>query len=81
MMKMGPNDARRVVWAIGTCLIFFFHVSLILTSGFCSIFVLLVFLKDGEVRLGGDDKNGPKRLQMCRLGIRYVPFFFVFFIY
>ena len=33
----------------------------------------------GRVRLGSDNKNGPKRRVLCRLGHRYVIFFsFVF---
>ena len=26
VMKTGPNNARRVVWALPMCFVFFFHV-------------------------------------------------------
>jgi hypothetical protein len=31
--------------------------------------------------VGSEDKNGPKRCRMRRLGTRYVPFFFFVFFY
>ena len=36
--KMGPNDARIIVWAVSKFFIIFFHVLLILT-------ILLIFLR------------------------------------
>ena len=37
MTKMGPNDARHVIWALGMFLNYFFRVLYILTNGFCFI--------------------------------------------
>ena len=40
----------------------------------------LCFQSTRRVRVGGDDKNGPKRRQMCRLGPRCVFFSFMSFL-
>jgi hypothetical protein len=78
--NMGPNDVSDVVWAISTYFFFFFHVFLIITNGFILFRFYQCYKRTGGVRLGGDNKNGPKRCQTRRLGLRYV-FFFIFVLF
>jgi len=74
MTRMGPNDARRVVWAIGV----FFYISFVF---FFTLTNILQYIHDVCDREDGDDENGPKRCQTRRLGHRCVffNFFCVFF--
>ena len=53
--KMGPNDARRIVWALGMCLFFSLRV-------FFFIDVFLVVGHPFHLRIPG---TGPKRLHRC----------------
>ena len=76
--KTGPNDARRVVWALGMFLFLFFRVLYILTNGFlfylCRLY--LCSICTGGVQMDGDHENGPKRHQTRLLGLRYYLFNF-----
>jgi hypothetical protein len=63
---MGPNDARRVVWAFRMFFFPFFRVLLLLTTVLGTIYL----------REGGDDENGPKRRVWRRLGYSQVIFSF-----
>ena len=61
----GPNDAGRVVWAIGKLFYFFIRVFLILTN----LYSLYLCLEEWEwVVEGADDNNGPRRRILRRLG-------------
>ena len=53
--KMGPNDTRRVVWAIGAS--FFLCVFYMLTIDFR---FYLHYEGTVRVRVGADDEDGPK---------------------
>jgi hypothetical protein len=90
--KKGPNDARRVVWALGTC--FFFCVLFYIYYLMFYIYLGFHYIRGGlgwatstkkvyaEGWVGGNNKNGPKRRQMRRLGSRYVFYYLAcFFIY
>ena len=57
-MRTGPNDARRVVWALGEFFLSFFRLFLIPTYN------------EKRDRVGRDDKNRPKRRVWRRLGPR-----------
>jgi hypothetical protein len=73
--KTGPDDTRRVVWAIGTR---FFFLRVFYTY-YLIIYIMFRYYLYVEgtkrVRVGGDDENGPRRHQTRRLGPRYVFFF------
>jgi hypothetical protein len=56
--KTGPNDVKRVVWAIRK---FFFPF-------FCILISLMTVFRYYYLREGGDHENGPKRRQTRRLG-------------
>ena len=63
--KMGPNNAKCIVWAISKFFPSFSHVLLILII---KIRLLLMFLTDGWLTDGRDDDNRPKRRVCRRLG-------------
>ena len=55
--RTGPNDANRVVWAIGTCFFLLFVFFLLLNN----IYRYYGYNKATEgLREGGDEENGPK---------------------
>jgi hypothetical protein len=63
----GPNDARRVVWALGEFFFHFFRVFLVLND----VHRHYGLPKGMEGLSGGSDNdNGPKRRVLCRLGPR-----------
>ena len=62
MRKTGPNDTSCVVWAKGMCFFFLFHILLNLTNFFALLRCYSSLKTTGWVRLGCDEKNGPKRL-------------------
>ena len=53
--KMGPNDARCIIWALGE-FIYFFRVLFILTAYISSNLQNTLL---GDDRVGVDDGNGP----------------------
>ena len=53
MRLTGPNDARRVVWAIGTCFFFFFCIFSILTN------VSRLYSTGYVIERAGMTKTGP----------------------
>ena len=72
--RTSPNDANRVVWAIGTCFLLLFVFLLLLNN----IYRNYGYNKATEgLREGGDEENGPKRRESHRLGHWYVFFFFL----
>src|ERR1700678_1818896 len=61
--KMGPNDARHVIWALGTMffiLKFFRAILYILTNQFLFYLVCFSVLQDGK---GSDGRRSQKRAQ------------------
>src|ERR1700678_1624566 len=79
--KTGPNDARRIVWALGIFLFSFFRVLYILTSGFLFYLGCIYVLKAQE---GFDRRRSRKRAQTTpdtSFGPRYYVFDFNFFWY
>jgi hypothetical protein len=63
----GPNDARRVVWALGE----FFFISVVFFYLFNDVYRYYGRSKGTEGFSGGnDDDNGPKRRETRRLGPR-----------
>ena len=62
--RTGPNDANRVIWAIGTC---FF---LLLNNIYYGYNKAMEGLREGS-----NEENGPKRCDSRRLGHWYVFFF------
>ena len=70
--RTGPNDATRVVWAIGMCFFLLFVFFLLLNN----IYSYYGYNKATEgLREGSDEENGPKRRESRRLGHWYVFFF------
>ena len=63
--KSGPNDAGRVVWAIGMFFFSFFRIFLLLTSLFM---FYSCYTGMGRLREGCSDENGPNRRRSRRLG-------------
>ena len=74
-MRTGPNDARRVIWALGV-------------SFFCPFFSIFNYfsfyidtsygIRDGE---GGNDENGPKRMRdasVWAISKFFISFSFIF---
>jgi hypothetical protein len=69
--KKGPDDARRVVWALSRFFFKFFPCFLYTNSWFCVFFRFYLRSKSpGRATMGGDDDKGPKRRQTRRLGHR-----------
>ena len=83
--KKGPNDARHVVWAIGTCffkMYYLFFIFLLLWApvphlwpGRCPQRPTKAHISQQRPMQAHKDKKGPKRCQMRRLGHRYIFFF------
>ena len=69
-METGPNDAKRIVWAIREVFIYLSHVLLLLTS------VFRYYLSTGRLRYR-DHENGPKRRETRRLGHSQIFSFFL----
>ena len=70
MRITGPNDAFRVVWAIGTCFFFFLRSFYILIIISCIHRLLYTYYTTWRGTGGSDDEKWPKRLGMSRLGTR-----------
>ena len=66
--KMGPNDARRVVWAIGmySFLEIIFFISQLMNYATYRFYLSIEDMKEG--RVGSGNENGPKQHQMRHLG-------------
>src|SRR5271155_625257 len=77
----GPNDASGVVWA--SCMFFFCFCLcfLLLANDFYLFRSSLFFSGTQRATVAGDDHNGPKRRQMCRLGLSMCFFFLMCFLY
>ena len=73
-VKTGPNDARRVVWAIGE--FFLIYSSCFFSTNWCFIEA------NNEIcdRKASHDENGPKRCHVRRLGPRWLLLLFVLFL-
>ena len=73
---MGPNDAKRVVWAIQEFFIYLFHVLLLLTS------VFRYYLSTGRLRYTETTKTGPNDVRRVVWAIhRFFLSFFSCFTY
>jgi hypothetical protein len=68
--ETGPNDARRVVWAIGMCF-FFHHIFYILNNNF------YLFRFNIPPKTGSRDETGPNDASDASFG----PYVRVFFPY
>ena len=69
--QTGPNDLRRVVWAVGE--FFFNHLSFFSFLNY--IYRFYMYYRHTEGTKGGYyEANGPKRPPTCRLGSRWVFF-------
>ena len=66
---MGPNDIRRVVWAIGMCFSFYFTCFLVINMYFDYIDVVKA---RGGLRWAMTTKQAQRHIQTRRLGPRYV---------
>ena len=63
--KTGPNDARRVIWALGESFSIYIRILLVLNV----LYSLYLSLEETEwVSEGGDNDNGPKQCEMRHLG-------------
>ena len=81
MTTTGPNDAFRIIWAIGF-FSFFFHIFYKLTNYFCFFGFYLHSKSTGKARMAGDDENRPKQCVWRCLGHRYLYLFiFMFFFF
>ena len=76
-MIMGPNDAKRVVWAIREFFLYLFHVLLLLTS------VFRYYLSTGRLRDTETTKTGPNDASRVVWAIRrfFLSFFRVLLMY
>ena len=70
MTRTGPNDARRVVWAIGEFLTYLFHV-------FFNILTNVLFTYSRNIQ-----SLGAGRSEMTRMGANdeFAPYFYLFFV-
>jgi Ca2+/Na+ antiporter len=71
--KLGPNDASRVVWAIGK----FFLFSSCFFTNILYIGSIFLFKEIREIKEASDGKNWPRRRQTTLS--KCFSFFFVFF--
>jgi hypothetical protein len=65
MTRTGPNDAKRVVWAISEFFLLKFRVFSILNYNYG---YTRCFTGTERINEDGDDENGPKRRETRRLG-------------
>ena len=73
MRITGPNDARRVVWAISTCFFLFFCIISILTSVLRLYSTIYVIGRAGSTKTGPNDA---KRVVWTLGEVFFSPFFF-----
>ena len=76
--QTGPNDLRRVVWAVGE--FFFNHLSFFSFLNY--IYRFYMYYRHTEGTKGGYyEANGPKRPPTCRLGSKWGFFFIIVFFF
>ena len=64
MSRSDQNEPKQcvrcIVWALGMCFLFFFHVFHILINFFLFIWVLFMLKDTRVVQVSDDRQNGPK---------------------